>query len=448
VPLKCQREGFPDVPKHIVLAYSGGLDTSVMIHWLQQNHKAKVTAALLDLGQGKAAIDEAGKRAKANGAEHFIVLPAKEEFANDFLAPSIRANAMYEGVYPMATAIGRPLIAKKLVEAVQAVGGDAVAHGCTGKGNDQVRIEAGVKALMPGLVCLAPQRSHPMTRVATVEYATKHKLEVPQLKRSTYSTDENLWGRSIEGGDTEDPAHAVHEDAYLWTVSPQKAPNTPATMELQFEKGIPTKLNGKALPLWDLVAQVGQIAGANGVGRIDHVENRLVGIKSREIYEAPAAVTILFAKRALEALTLTKEEMKFKPALEQKFSENVYDGLWFAPVMKSIRAALDTMQEHVTGTVKVQLYKGNVSLLGRTSPLSLFKDNLATYGTKDSFNHQASEGFIEIWSLPTETANAVRQGQVKPTGQKTLESTFKTKASKGANGSAKGKATVTVKAKK
>ncbi len=401
------------MPKHIVLAYSGGLDTSVMIHWLKQHHKAKVTAALLDLGQGKEAIADARQRAVANGASNFVVLPAKEEFSNDFLAPSIRANAIYEGIYPLATAIGRPLIAKKLVEAVKQVGGDAVAHGCTGKGNDQVRIEAGVKALMPGLVCYAPQRSHPMTRVATVEYATKHKLQIPQLKRSTYSTDENLWGRSIEGGDTEDPAHAVHEDAYLWTVSPQKAPNTPAAVEITFESGIPTKLNGKALPLWDLVSQVGKLAGAHGVGRIDHVENRLVGIKSREIYEAPAAVTVLFAKKALEALTLTKEEMKLKPFLEQKFAENVYDGLWYAPVMQALRAAIDTMQQHVSGTVKLQLYKGNVSLLGRTSPLSLFKDNLATYGTKDSFNHQASEGFIEIWSLPTETANAVRQGQGK-----------------------------------
>jgi argininosuccinate synthase len=398
------------VPKHIVLAYSGGLDTSVMVHWLKEQHQAKVTCALLDLGQGAEALAEAKARALANGAAHCIVLPAKEEFANDFLAPAIRANAMYEGVYPLATAIGRPLIAKKLVEAVREVGGDAVAHGCTGKGNDQVRIEAGVKALYPGLTCLAPQRTHPMTRDATVEYAHEHGLEVPKLKRSTYSTDENLWGRSIEGGDTEDPAHAVHEDAYLWTVSPQRAPDTAATIAITFEAGLPVALDGRRLPLWDLVQQVGQLAGSHGVGRIDHVENRLVGIKSREIYEAPAAVTILTAKKALEALTLTKEEAKLKPFLEQRFSENVYDGLWYAPVMDAIRAAIDTMQRHVTGTVTLQLYKGNVTLLGRTSPLSLFKDNLATYSTKDSFNHQASEGFIEIWSLPTETANAVRQG--------------------------------------
>jgi len=401
------------VPKHIVLAYSGGLDTSVMIHWLKEHHKAKVTAAILDLGQGKEPLEEARQRAVANGASNFVVLPAKEEFANDFLAPSIRANAMYEGVYPLATAIGRPLIAKKLVEAVDQVGGDAVAHGCTGKGNDQVRIEAGVKALKPGLLCLAPQRSHPMTRVAAVDYAQKNKLQVPQLKRSTYSTDENLWGRSIEGGDTEDPAHPVHEDAYLWTVSPQKAPDKPAELSITFEAGLPVAVDGKRLPLWDLVATVGKLAGAHGVGRIDHVENRLVGIKSREIYEAPAAVTILFAKKALEALTLTKEEMKLKPLLEQKFSENVYDGLWYAPVMAALRAAIDTIQQNVSGTATVQLYKGHVSLLGRTSPLSLFKDNLATYGTKDAFNHQASEGFIEIWSLPTETANAVRKGNRK-----------------------------------
>ncbi|HEX2065665.1 MAG TPA: argininosuccinate synthase [Candidatus Thermoplasmatota archaeon] len=399
------------MPKHIVLAYSGGLDTSVMVHWLKAQHGAKVTAAILDLGQGAAHIAEAKARALANGAAQCVVLPAKEEFARDFLAPAIRANALYEGVYPLATALGRPLIAKKLVEAVRQVGGDAVAHGCTGKGNDQVRIEAGVKALLPGLPCLAPQRSHPMTRDATVAYARKHRLQVPRLKRSTYSTDENLWGRSVEGGDTEDPAHPVHEDAYLWTVSPQDAPDAPAALSILFEAGLPVAVDGKRMPLWDLVAHVGQLAGAHGVGRIDHVENRLVGIKSREIYEAPAAVTLLFAKRALEALTLTKEEMRLKPFLEQQFSQNVYDGLWYAPVMEALRAGIDTMQRHVAGTVTVRLHKGSATLLGRTSPLSLFKDNLATYGAKDAFNHQASEGFIELWSLPTETANAVRQAQ-------------------------------------
>jgi argininosuccinate synthase len=401
------------VPKHIVLAYSGGLDTSVMIHWLKAHHNAKVTCAMLDLGQGDESIADAKARAIANGAESCIVLPAKDEFINEHLAPAIRANAMYEGVYPLATALGRPLIAKKLVEAVKQCGGDAVAHGCTGKGNDQVRIEAGVKALMPGLECLAPQRTHPMTRDATIEYAKKHKLQVPHLKRSTYSTDENLWGRSIEGGDAEDPAEAPHDDAFLWTVNPRKAPEAGANLELQFKAGLPVALNGKAMPLGDLIAAVSTIAGANGIGRIDHVENRLVGIKSREVYEAPAAVTILTAKRALEALTLTKEESKLKPYLEQKFSENVYDGLWYAPVMNAIRAALDTMAQNVTGTVRLHLYKGNVQLLGRTSPMSLFKDNLATYTVADSFDHHASEGFITIWSLPTETANAVRQGQAK-----------------------------------
>ncbi len=398
------------MPKHIVLAYSGGLDTSVMVHWLKTHHGAKVTAAMLDLGQGEAHLAEAKARAIANGAADCIILPAADEFVSEYLAPAIRANALYEGIYPMATALGRPLIAKKLVEAVRKSGADAVAHGCTGKGNDQVRIEAGVKALMPGLECLAPQRTHPMTRDATVEYAKKNGLQIPHLKRSTYSTDDNLWGRSIEGGDTEDPAHAPHDDAFLWTVNPTKAPDAPTAFELRFEAGLPVALNGKKMPLGTLIATLNKEAGAHGVGRIDHVENRLVGIKSREIYEAPAAVTILFAKKALEALTLTKEEVKLKPYLEQKFSENVYDGLWYAPVMKPIRAALDTIAQNVTGTVTVQAYKGSLSLLGRTSPLSLFKDNLATYSVRDSFNHGASEGFIQIWSLPTETANAVRQG--------------------------------------
>ncbi|HLF17214.1 MAG TPA: hypothetical protein VI796_07295, partial [Candidatus Thermoplasmatota archaeon] len=253
-------------------------------------------------------------------------------------------------------------------------------------------------------------RTHPMTRDATVEYARQHNLEVPHLKRSTYSTDDNLWGRSIEGGDTEDPAHAPHDDAFRLTVNPLRAPDTPGVFELRFEAGLPVALNGVPLALADLIEALNRAAGAHGIGRIDHVENRLVGIKSREVYEAPAATVILTAKRALEALTLTKEESKLKPYLEQKFSENVYDGLWYAPVMKPIRAALDAIAENVTGTVRLQAYKGQLSILGRTSPVSLFKDNLATYTNADRFDHHASEGFITLWSLPTETANAVRSG--------------------------------------
>ncbi|HLF15903.1 MAG TPA: argininosuccinate synthase, partial [Candidatus Thermoplasmatota archaeon] len=249
------------MPQHIVLAYSGGLDTSVMVHWLKTHHNAKVTCAMLDLGQGEAHLEEAKARALANGAEQVLILPAKEEFIRDYIAPAIRANAMYEGVYPLATALGRPLIAKKLVEAVRRVGGDAVAHGCTGKGNDQVRIEAAVKAIQPGLTTLAPQRSHPMTRDATVEYARKHGLQVPHLKRSTYSTDDNLWGRSIEGGDTEDPAHAPHDDAFLWTVNPLKAPEAPALFEIGFERGLPVRLNGKRMALGDLIATLNREAG-------------------------------------------------------------------------------------------------------------------------------------------------------------------------------------------
>jgi argininosuccinate synthase len=396
------------MPKHIVLAYSGGLDTSVGIHWLKNHYNARVTATLLDMGQDAKQIAQAVERGIANGAEDVLVPRCLEAFADEHVAPAIRANALYENTYPLATALARPLIAKELVNAARSVGADAVAHGCTGKGNDQVRIEAGVKALAPGMVCLAPQRSHPMSRDEVLRYADKHNLLLPPIRKSPYSVDENMWGRSVEGHDLEDPAKGVPETAFAWTRNPAKAPAEGATVHLQFAAGVPVALDGVRLALPELIARLNQTAGANGIGRIDHVENRLVGIKSREVYEAPAAMTILAAKKALEALTLTKEEARLKPLMEQRFGEYVYDGLWFAPVMQAVRSCIDTMQSNVHGDVTLKLQRGNIILDGRTSPHSLYNTDLATYSDKDTFHHQAAEGFIEIWSLPTEVATAVR----------------------------------------
>jgi len=375
-----------------------------------------VTAVLIDLGQPIASLSDASARATANGAESCIIIDGKDELCADYLAPAIRANAMYEGAYPLATALGRPLIAAKLVEVAHMVGADAVAHGCTGKGNDQVRIEATVKGLDPALLCIAPQRSHPMSRDEVLRYAARNNLQLPPLKNNPYSVDENLWGRSAEGHDAEDPSHGgVPETAFAWTHNPRTAPDTPATYTLTFEAGLPVALDGVKMPLAQMIAHLNKTLGAHGVGRIDHVENRLVGIKTREVYEAPAAIGILTAKRALETITLTRDEDHLKPPMEATFSRFVYDGKWGAPAMIAVRAFLDVIQENVTGNVTVEAWKGRLTVQGRTSPVSLLDPGLATYSDKDAFHHQASEGFIEIWSLPTEVAmKARRKVQVLP----------------------------------
>lgn len=401
--------------EHIVLAYSGGLDTSVAVHWLAHHHDAKVTAVMVDLGQPIASLDEARARALQNGAEDCIVVDAKEELALRFLAPAIQANALYEGAYPLATALGRPLIAEKLVQVALEVGADAVAHGCTGKGNDQVRIEAAVRALAPQLEVLAPQRTHPMTRDEVLRYAEANDLELPAIQHSPYSVDENLWGRSVEGHDIEDPASAVPENAYTWTTDPQVAPETPRVVTLTFEHGLPVALNGLPMPLHELIAHLNNLVGHHGVGRIDHVENRLVGIKTREIYEAPAAVTILAAKNALEGLCLTRDEVQIKGPLEQKFSELVYDGKFFHPATAALGAFFQTLHSHTNGSVTLQAYKGGLTVLSRSSQDSLVDVGLATYADGDQFHHQASTGFIELWTLPLAVLAQKRGPPVSPT---------------------------------
>ena len=410
-----------------VLGYSGGLDTSVMIHWLKANYHVDVICVLVDVGQPLTNLDDAVARAKKNGAAKVIVVDAKDEFARDFVAPTLKANAMYEDVYPLATSIARPVIAKHLVDVARKEGAELIAHGCTGKGNDQVRFEVTIRALAaatqprgadasagassaPELKVIAPLREWTMTRPQEIEYAAKNNVLIPDLaKKSEFSTDENLWGRSVEAGVLENPENEVVKEAWAWTTAPEDAPDTPEFVTIGFQKGVPVTVNGKQLGLAELVAYMNEIAGAHGVGRIDHVENRLVGIKSREVYEAPAAVALITAKKALEALTLTRDVSHYKTQLEDKFAELAYDGLWYSPLRLAISAFLDEVNQWNTGEVTLKLYKGSITLAGRSSDVSLYTKHLATYDAGDTFNHKSAAGFIDIWGLPLANAAKVRK---------------------------------------
>ncbi|HLE96402.1 MAG TPA: argininosuccinate synthase [Candidatus Thermoplasmatota archaeon] len=393
-----------------VLGYSGGLDTSVAIRWLQTVYDVDVVCVLVDVGQPLTNLEDAKRRGVANGATKVLVVDAKEEFARDFLTPALQANAVYEEVYPLATSLARPLIAKRLVEVAHAEGATIVAHGCTAKGNDQVRFEVTIRALDPSLKVVAPLREwqkgpvdgyHLRTRDEEIAYAAAKGIQIPDVARkSIFSTDENLWGRSVEAGILEDPSKEAVEAAFEWTTNPVDAPEAPELVTIGFEAGVPVSIDGKRLSLVELVRWLNDTAGRHGVGRVDHVENRLVGIKSREIYEAPAAVTLIAAHRALEALTLTRDVAHFKTILEDRFAELVYDGLWYSPLARSIRAFVATSQEHVTGDVTVKLYKGSIALAGRDAARSLYNKHLATYDAADTFNHASAEGFIDIFGLP------------------------------------------------
>jgi len=387
--------------KKCVLAYSGGLDTSVIIRWLIENYGCEVVAFSADLGQGE---DLKPLRAKAigTGASKIIIKDLRDEFARDFLVPALQANALYEGKYPLATALGRPLIAKWLVEIAKAEGADAIAHGCTGKGNDQVRFEVVTAALAPQLKCLAPVRVWDLkTRDEEIAYARKHRIPIKATAAKPYSIDSNLWGMAIECGILEDPAVEPPEDAWHTTRSPQKAPARPQLVEISFTRGIPTRLNGRAMKLVPLIQELNRIGGLHGVGRLDVVENRLVGIKSRELYEAPAATLLIAAHQELEAMCLDREVAHFKPMLEAKFAELVYYGLWYSPLREAISAFVAKTQEHVTGKVRLKLFKGAVSVIGRESSSSLYDVALATYDTGDVFDRTAAEGFIRIFGLPS-----------------------------------------------
>ena len=383
----------------IVLAYSGGLDTSVAIKWLQEKYNYDVIAVAVDLGEGK---DLAAIKSKALkiGAIQAHIVDVQQEFADEYLAKALKANALYEGVYPLISALSRPLIAKKLVEIAEAENAVAVAHGCTGKGNDQVRFDVSINTLNPSLKIVAPTRDNPMSREEAIHYAEANNIPLPINLHNPYSIDLNLWGRSCECGVLEDPWIEPPEDAYEWTQPVSQTPDEAVVIELTFAKGLVTKLNGNSAPLHILIAELNAIAGLHGVGRIDHVENRLVGIKSREVYEAPAAITLIKAHQALESLCLTRDVAHFKQIIAQKFENLVYDGLWYSPLFEAINAFIDTTQKTVNGVVKVKLHKGNATVIGKKSDQSLYQHNLATYKSNDQFDHKASEGFIKIWGLP------------------------------------------------
>ncbi len=383
----------------VILAYSGGLDTSVAIKWLEDRYDMQVVALAADLGQPG---DMEAIRVKALqvGAVDAVTLDLRERFAEDFVLPALQANALYEGKYPLATSLARPLIAAAMVEEAVRRGAAAVAHGCTGKGNDQVRFDLTTMALGPELRIIAPLREWNMSREDEMAFAQEHGIPVPVTVESPYSVDENLWGRSCEAGVLEDPIVEPRDDAYEWTVDPSSSPDEPLYLEISFEAGSPNALDGEEMGLVELIAKVNELGGEHGVGRIDMVENRLVGIKSREIYEAPAATILIEAHRALESLTLTRETMHFKPLMEAKFAELVYYGLWYDPLRTALVAAMTSTQEKVSGQVRVKLYKGNCTVVGRQSEYSLYDYSLATYDRADEFSHRSSEGFIELWGLP------------------------------------------------
>jgi argininosuccinate synthase len=389
--------------ERIVLAYSGGLDTSVAIPWLAERYGAEVVAVTLDLGQGRE-LDQIRERAMATGAVRCHVLDVREEFARDYILPALQAGAIYEDRYPMATALGRPLIAQKLVEIADMEKATAIAHGCTGKGNDQVRIDVSARALNPTIRVIAPARVWNMSRSDEIDFARARGIPVPVTRQSPYSTDENLWGRSIECGVLEDPWTEPPEEIYTLTKSPADAPDVPAYVEIEFDRGVPTLVNGVGMPFPELIASLETIAGAHGVGRIDMLENRLVGIKSREIYEAPAAVVLHAAHRELENMVIPRDLQRLKRQLSQIYADLVYNGLWFTQTREAIDAFTASVQQRVTGTVRLKLFKGDCRVVGRKSAFSLYDQGLATYEAGDLFDHAAAEGFIKIWGLPVEIA--------------------------------------------
>jgi len=394
----------------VVLAYSGGLDTSVAIKWLAQEYDLDVIAVTVDVGNER---DFSTIRQKALdvGAVKALVVDAKALFVNHFIFPALQADAVYEGQYSLATALSRPLMAKLLVDTAQEEGASAVAHGCTGKGNDQVRFEVSINALAPGLKIIAPAREWEMNREQTISYAQQNGIPIPVTAASPYSIDENLWGKSIECGVLEDPWAEPPEDIFTWTRSPNEAPDKPAYVEIGFDKGIPVTIDGQETDGISLIRRLNELAGSHGVGRIDHVENRLVGIKSREIYEAPAATVLLQAHQALQALTLSKEQVRFKQKVAIEYADLIYNGLWFTSWHQDLAAYVKSSQRCVTGTVRLKLFKGNCSVVGRKSPFSLYDYGLATYDKGDAFDQSASPGFIHIWGLPVRV-----QAQVQGTG--------------------------------
>ena len=391
--------------KKIVLAYSGWLDTTVAVPWLKEKYDADIITVTIDLGMVD--LESIRQRAIQVGAAKAVTVDAKDTLVKEFLFPALMAGAIYEDQYPLATALGRPLIARCLAEAAKAEGAYAVAHGCTGKGNDQVRIEVGVAALAPGLELIAPIRDWGMSRQEEIEYANERNLPISP-SNSKFSVDENLWGRSVEAGELEDPWLEPPEEAYAWTRAVADAPDEPAYIEVRFDSGIPVAIDGEIMAGTDLIRHLNTLGGDHGIGRIDQVENRLVGIKSREIYEAPAAVILHAAHRALEAMTLGKDQVRTKARIAQEYADLVYNGLWFTAHRQDLDAYVSSTQRYVTGDVRLRLHKGACTVVGRSAPQALYQYSLATYDRGDEFDHAAAQGFISIYGLPVRTQNRIQ----------------------------------------
>ena len=386
--------------QRVVLAYSGGLDTSVGIGWLKDATGKEVVAMAIDVGQGGEDMEVIRQRALDCGAVESVVIDAQSEFADDYIMPALKANALYQKRYPLVSALSRPLIAKYLAKTAKELGADTVAHGCTGKGNDQVRFEASVAAISPELTSIAPIRDLALTRDKAIEYAAEHNLPIAQSKKSPYSVDQNVWGRAVETGFLEDPWNAPIEDLYTYTQDPDVL-REPTEVIIKFDQGIPVAIDGVSYSAIEMVKRMNELAGSHGVGRIDIIEDRLVGIKSREIYEAPAGIALIQAHEELENLTLERDVNRFKKGIEDKWATMVYEGLWFSDLKRSLDAFIDHTQKYVSGEIRLKLRGGRAVVTGRRSSQSLYDFNLATYDTGDSFDSSLAKGFIELWALPS-----------------------------------------------
>jgi len=391
----------------VVLAYSGGLDTSVAIRWIKEKYNLDVIAVCIDVGNERD-FSLVKQKALDVGAVKVFIIDAKEEYINNYVFPALQANAVYEGQYPLATALARPLMAKLIVDVARKEGAKAVAHGCTGKGNDQVRFEVSFNTLAPDLKVIAPAREWGMTRKETIDYAHRYGIPVPITVSSPYSIDESLWGKAIECGALDDPWAEPPEEAFTWTKQPGETPDAAEYVEISFENGIPVAINDQSYDGVSLVNNLNEIAGKHGIGRIDHVESRLVGIKSREVYEAPAAVVLLQAHLALEVMTLSRDQLRFKQRVAQDYADLIYNGLWFTALRQDLDAYLESSQRFVSGTVRLKLFKGCCRVVGRKSPHSLYAQSLATYDAGDEFEHSAAEGFIHLWGLQARTQGKVQ----------------------------------------
>ncbi len=390
-----------------MLAYSGGLDTSVLIKWLQEKYNAEVITVTVNVGQ-QDNLKEIEEKSKKLGALKHFAIDAKDEFATDYIFPAIKADALYEEKYPISTSLSRPLIAKKMVEIAEKENATGLAHGCTGRGNDQVRFDVSLASLDPDAKIIAPVREWGMTREEEIEYAKKKGISVSNAAKK-YSIDENVWGRSIECGLLEDAGQEPPEDAFVWTVSPEKAPNTPEYVTVKFEAGVPIALNKERLKPLAIIETLNKTAGKHGVGRIDHIEDRLIGIKSREVYECPAATVLIEAHKDLEKMVLTRHEVLFKQQIDAQWAFLAYAGLWMDPLREDLDAFINRTQENVNGEVRLKLYKGGLKVVGRSSPMSLYDKNLANYNIKTTFNQSYSKGFIELWGLQTRMYNALKR---------------------------------------